>query len=85
MCPQTLSCTLYIVPNTYEKYYMPRRIKQVPHRRFEADIPCARKRRFKDEKSALAAIEQASILSQVPLLKTYRCPYCLGWHLSSID
>jgi len=62
---------------------MPRHNRSVRHKAFRPNVPCERKRRFKTEAEALDAIEHASLMDIRLVLKTYQCPYCNGWHLSS--
>jgi len=63
---------------------MPRHNRSVPHKPYQPNVPCGRKRRFKSEAEALDAIENASSIDIRLELKTYQCPYCGGWHLSSV-
>jgi hypothetical protein len=49
---------------------------------------CSTKRRFKDRKSALMAIERIRTFGEKRAktpTRPYRCPACKGWHLSSED
>ena len=62
---------------------MPRRHIPKKHEPFKADISCQRKRRFGNEHEALKAIEDAGLMDIRLELRTYLCPYCDGWHLSS--
>lgn len=62
---------------------MPRRHTNTPHQRFKLQKPCAKKRRFKSEAEALRALELASLHDLSLTLRTYHCPYCNNWHLSS--
>jgi len=63
---------------------MPRRHTPQRHDRYKPDLPCQRKRRFKSEADALQAIETAALYDIRVELLTYACPYCTGWHLSSV-
>ncbi len=63
---------------------MPRINRSAPHKPFRPHVPCERKRRFKTETEAQDAIEHASLMDIRLELKTYQCPYCNGWHLSSV-
>jgi hypothetical protein len=45
---------------------------------------CQKKRRFSDEFAARAAAqERLQQLGQKDGLSVYRCPHCMGWHLTS--
>jgi hypothetical protein len=64
---------------------MPRQNRSTRHTPYRApDIPCQRKRRFKTDRDALEALEKASLFDMKIELKTYLCPFCNGWHLSSV-
>lgn len=64
---------------------MPRRHTNRPHQRFTLQTPCANKRSFKTESDALRALELAGFNDLTLVLRTYKCPYCSQWHLSSQD
>lgn len=72
----------HIVANQSEKYYMPRRHKPAKHQPYQQPISCGTKRRFTREADALKALEQQELLNNVEL-RTYKCPLCSGWHLTS--
>ena len=61
---------------------MPRRNRTPKHELFRFVSTCQAKRRFPDEKSALAAagIQQLSDMSLE--LFAYKCNECGGWHLT---
>ena len=59
---------------------MPRRHSNQKHTPYQHKAPCARKRGFKTEEDALLALADSLGMVQ---LKTYQCPYCAKWHLSS--
>lgn len=59
---------------------MPRRHSNKKHIPYQHKAPCAQKRTFKTEAEALVAVENSVVSIQ---LKTYQCPYCQKWHLSS--
>lgn len=63
---------------------MPRRHTHAPHKRYEHTAPCARKKPFNTEAEALQAIADATLHDIHLELKTYQCPYCNKWHLSSV-
>lgn len=62
---------------------MPRRNNSAPQRRIPTTNPCAQKRHFRSEHDALDAIEDGNLQDGELQLRSYKCPYCTNWHLSS--
>lgn len=45
---------------------------------------CQSKKRYSSETAAEAAIIESTYSFHTPELATYRCPVCLGWHLTKL-
>lgn len=61
-----------------------RRAKRIDLFSFKPQEGCEHKSRYKNEKDALEAAEFRMLENMNIELGVYECPFCLGWHLTSI-
>lgn len=61
---------------------MPRRNKPIQHKPYIHTMSCQEKRRYRSEDEAKKVAEIQMLRDMNLELSVYKCPECLGWHLT---